>query len=210
MLRTILTATAYRTVSVVVSDGIALGSPCCRVNSCQEPLENIKDRFCLLHQKHESLCSIKSCSVPVQGDGYRTCSDPAHVELERRYKAKGEAAFQLTERLLKSQMTHLNNSEPIPLASPTTADDEDSVPDMLPVDDDDDDDELEEGEWEDEEDKRAGLPSVLKGTFGRKRSHNEQLLINPCGMIIARATFYNSESLPSVAVISMPFMYDSY
>ncbi|KAF9003825.1 hypothetical protein BDZ89DRAFT_1145901 [Hymenopellis radicata] len=41
--------------------------------------------------------------------------------------------------------------------------------------------------------------SQLKAMFGRKRSHNEQFLIAPCGMIIAREMFFNSESLPSVA-----------
>ncbi|KAF7323566.1 hypothetical protein MKEN_00576900 [Mycena kentingensis (nom. inval.)] len=34
--------------------------------------------------------------------------------------------------------------------------------------------------------------------FGRCRTHNEQLLIWPCGIIFARATFYNAEAVSNV------------
>ncbi|KAF6740950.1 hypothetical protein DFP72DRAFT_836362 [Ephemerocybe angulata] len=37
----------------------------------------------------------------------------------------------------------------------------------------------------------------IKAVFGRRRTHNEQLLVNPCGVIVARETFYNAETIPS-------------
>ncbi len=42
--------------------------------------------------------------------------------------------------------------------------------------------------------------SVLKARFGRKRTHNEQLLLRPCGIFIARATFHGSEAISAVKV----------
>jgi hypothetical protein len=40
----------------------------------------------------------------------------------------------------------------------------------------------------------------LKAQFGRKRTHNEQLFVAPCGVILARETFYNAEAIGSVIV----------
>ncbi len=36
--------------------------------------------------------------------------------------------------------------------------------------------------------------------FGRRQTHNEQLMVRPCGMIIARATFFGSETVPQTVV----------
>lgn len=38
------------------------------------------------------------------------------------------------------------------------------------------------------------------GVFGRRWTHNEQLMVRPCGVVIGRATFYASESLSGVKV----------
>ncbi|KDQ09951.1 hypothetical protein BOTBODRAFT_116421, partial [Botryobasidium botryosum FD-172 SS1] len=37
-----------------------------------------------------------------------------------------------------------------------------------------------------------------KGQFTRNRTHNEQIIVRPCGMIVSRETFYHSESLAAV------------
>ncbi|KAF8802794.1 hypothetical protein BYT27DRAFT_7226251 [Phlegmacium glaucopus] len=44
----------------------------------------------------------------------------------------------------------------------------------------------------------------IRAQFGRRRTHNEQLFIAPCGIIIARETFYHAEALYSVIVSTMP------
>jgi hypothetical protein len=40
----------------------------------------------------------------------------------------------------------------------------------------------------------------LRARFGRRRTHNEQLVVAPCGMILARETFYGAEGVGSVIV----------
>lgn len=40
----------------------------------------------------------------------------------------------------------------------------------------------------------------IRAQFGRKRTHNEQVIVAPCGVIIARATFFGAEALKTVAV----------
>lgn len=42
--------------------------------------------------------------------------------------------------------------------------------------------------------------ATLKGVFSRKWTHNEQLMVRPCGVVIGRATFYNAESMSGVKV----------
>lgn len=40
----------------------------------------------------------------------------------------------------------------------------------------------------------------LRASFGVRRTHNEQLIMRPCGVILARATFYGSEAVSAVNV----------
>ena len=40
----------------------------------------------------------------------------------------------------------------------------------------------------------------LKGRFSRRWTHNEQLFVRCCGIIISRATFYGSEGVSGVKV----------
>jgi len=40
----------------------------------------------------------------------------------------------------------------------------------------------------------------LSARFGRKRTHNEQILVSPCGMILARDTFFGAEAIATCAV----------
>jgi hypothetical protein len=40
----------------------------------------------------------------------------------------------------------------------------------------------------------------FKALFGGSRTHNEQILVRPCGVIVSRATFYNAEAVSNVLV----------
>ena len=40
----------------------------------------------------------------------------------------------------------------------------------------------------------------IQAKFGRQRSHNEQIIVAPCGVIIARTTFFGSEAPSKVKV----------
>lgn len=46
----------------------------------------------------------------------------------------------------------------------------------------------------------SSKPVKLSGKFSRRWTHNEQLMVRPCGIIIGRATFYTSESMSAVKV----------
>lgn len=41
---------------------------------------------------------------------------------------------------------------------------------------------------------------ILKGQIYRRWSHNEQLVVSPCGIIKGRATFYGAEGQDGVVV----------
>jgi hypothetical protein len=43
----------------------------------------------------------------------------------------------------------------------------------------------------------------VKAQFGRRRTHNEQLLVRPCGIIFAWATFFGAEAVSNVLVSSL-------
>lgn len=43
-------------------------------------------------------------------------------------------------------------------------------------------------------------PVKIRGRLSRRWTHNEQLMIRCCGIILSRATFFGSEALTSVKV----------
>ncbi|EJU03934.1 hypothetical protein DACRYDRAFT_106094 [Dacryopinax primogenitus] len=46
--------------------------------------------------------------------------------------------------------------------------------------------------------KGAAKPKYKGLHFGRRRMHNEQLVVHPCSIVLAWATFYGSEGMSSV------------
>lgn len=53
---------------------------------------------------------------------------------------------------------------------------------------------------DEETEKDAGRRKKLKGSFSRRWTHNEQLIVRPCGIVIGRATLYASENVVAVKV----------
>ncbi|EJU05558.1 hypothetical protein DACRYDRAFT_104044 [Dacryopinax primogenitus] len=51
--------------------------------------------------------------------------------------------------------------------------------------------------------KAAAKPKYKGLHFGRCRTHNKQLVVHPCSVILAWATFYGSEGMSSVAPFLM-------
>ncbi|KDQ48967.1 hypothetical protein JAAARDRAFT_144139, partial [Jaapia argillacea MUCL 33604] len=174
-------------IQALVTDGVTVGHPCCAVHNCHIPLANNRHRFCPNHANEEDRCSIIGCESNVTA-GKRTCADPLHQDVERTHTERGQARFQLKQRLERARVAHPN--------------------DALPV-------EVNAGEMEDidlaeeqyvESPSGALLPmptglasTTLRAQFGRKRTHNEQLIVAPCGMIHARETFFGAEAVSSVA-----------
>lgn len=122
------------------------------------------------------ICAVEGCEQPSEG-GRKTCADPSHRRVETEYDRRGKAAFQLKGRLLRSQVSR-----------PVDADE------VVP-----DDDVYEHVECPTRAEMRTA-PKKHTAVFGRRRTHNEQIIVRPCGMIVARETFFGSETTPQVLV----------
>jgi hypothetical protein len=190
----------------IVGDGLSMGRLCCGVFRCTEPLQNNRHRFCKTHFNNHNICAIVGCDNPTS-DSSKTCSDEEHKALEKKNKERGAAAFTLKERLRKTQFSHPTESISI------------STDESLPT-------HATESEWFDidadgnvavapvtpgsigvADDTAEPCPSKsgtgnrkIKAQFGRRRTHNEQTLVRPCGIIFARATFFGAEAVSNFLV----------
>ncbi|KAJ7744876.1 hypothetical protein B0H16DRAFT_1889524 [Mycena metata] len=198
-------------VRSTVTDGITIGSPCCAVHDCLEPLVSVKHRYCTLHRALDKQCAVTTCERDSE-TGFRTCPDPEHRRLESYDYLQGKAMFQLKHRLerLKVSQTH-DSLAPGSSTSPNRMADEgdgDLMPELVdaPQGDDEDDEGAAEGPGADaDEDVEIDVAGICEGKpetgnktvrarFGRRRTHNEQLCVGSCGVILGRATFYGSEA----------------
>ena len=123
---------------------------------------------------------------------------------------QGQSQFQLREHLNRAQIGFLNNStastsETASTESSTNLDD--SLDDLV--------DSNGEVEFDLLQDRHAipsstaNLPTItrkLRAQFGWRHTHNEQLFVAPCGIIVARKTFYHSEA-PSEVVVCVSTFY---
>ena len=228
---------AALTVHAVVMDGNAMGRCTCGVPHCTIPLTNKRHRFCSMHADLYKICAIVGCNERISAPDKKTCNNPIHQQVESVHVERGQAAFQLKEKLKRAKVAHPKNGEAVDLPVPHIIEQGDDEDDL----DDDDLDETYEIVGDrvipSEEDAvthtalaRASLteiidnndhipaiqPSVtvpipppvvptgpkkkIRAKFGRSRTHNEQILVAPCGMIIARETFYHAESITAVVV----------
>jgi len=200
-----------------VTDGLTIRRPCCSVQDCSEPLPHVKKCYCHLHNYLDSQCAVTKCTAIAEQD-FRTCNDPEHRKLETYYFQQGKAMFQLKHRLERAKISQTHNS----LSSSTgsshdesTA--EDNMPDLVAPDDGDEDEDIGEGAGVqgDDEDTVIDEDGVCDGKsdtgnksvrarFGRRRTHNEELCVGSCGVILGRATFYGSEAPNGVRVRFSP------
>ena len=205
-----------------VTDGVAIGCPCCGVHDCPLALASVKNRFCKDHNELDNQCVVTTCSADAQ-PGFWTCSAPDHRTLELYHYQQGKAMFQLKHRLERLKVSQTNNSlSPSPATKERIRGDinkltaDPSV--LLPESDDhghgdnsgDSIAQLEQEYLGDEEvlldangicdgKPESGNRSV-RARFGRRRSHNEELCVASCGVILGRATFLGSEAPNGVRV----------
>ena len=180
-------------VWVVVVDGVTVGHPCCAVHNCFKPLQNQRDHYCGSHEKTEGkLCWIKGCSQFRQ-DNSLVCDDVDHIEAEHIYLKRSQARFQLKDRLERARVAHPSDS----IAEERTLDDvvDDEVEQDIEV----------AAAIQNDARTSNSHRKKLRAQFGRRRTHNEQLIVAPCGIILARQTFYGAEGVSSVAVRFNPF-----
>ncbi|KAJ7668842.1 hypothetical protein B0H17DRAFT_1335884 [Mycena rosella] len=196
---------------VAITDGLAMGFARCQATHCTEELSNNQHRFCTLHFALHDICSIVGCDEPTV-PGQKTCDDPAHAEIERLHTQRGQAAFTLRDRLQRHRLAHPSNGldSDAPGApevdediewfdvdgaggvkvhseeNPGSVGVDDTAPTGLA------------GPEICESTKSAAGNRKYKALFGRSRTHNEQTIVRPCGVIVSRATFYNAEAVSNV------------
>ncbi|RDB15791.1 hypothetical protein Hypma_003744 [Hypsizygus marmoreus] len=174
-----------RKMHPAVCDGDTIGHPTCNVHDCKVLLTTQHHNFCPLHGHLNSKCAVTICPLK-NSPGFRTCENPAHRELEKAYYKRGDAIFQLRLRLKKAGVVVSVDSVPLEM---NVRDDEAVIM----------------------ESTSQGLVEVItcdgksesgnqkvQAYFGRRRTHNEQLIMWPCGVILSRATFYGSEAVSAV------------
>ena len=139
----------------------------------------------------DGICSIVNCSNHVV-PGKKTCNIVDHQRVEEVHNARGQSRFQLKERYERSQLAHPNDAigEQVTSISEILEDDNEQVFEATS-----------EGPVPITPNLTAKQTSPrIRAQFGRRRTHNEQLFVAPCGMIVARETFYHAEALYSVIV----------
>jgi hypothetical protein len=130
--------------------------------------------------------------------GFRTCSIESHRAFQKAGEERNTAMFQLHTRLrqagisqvpragseadLQSQSARAELSAQVPLAGPELHD----PPVTLGA-------------------SAASSGAKVKGKLARSWTHNEQLFVRCCGVIISRATFFGSEGITGVTVNSISF-----
>ena len=170
----------------VVTDGVSIGRPACMKHDCMNTLNSVKDHYCPEHLMLNRLCVVTTCSSPVEED-HHTCAIPEHRKLEDYNAMQNKAMFQL-----KHQLAHLKTSQPqssfgdsdliAPLKATLT--NEEVLIDKNGICD----------------GKLASGNTTVQARFGRRKTHNEELCVASCGVILGRATFYGSEAPNSILV----------
>ena len=205
------------TFSVVVMDGITLGRPTCCEPGCKQSLVSTKDRFCAFHQlegKNE-VCCIVGCTN-VSRSNHMTCDIPEHVQVEVTHLERTKAAFQFQKRMERSRVAHPKSAEPLDVDPGELLAIDDALEETYTM--------VGNGAVPSAPDSTTQAqaaeasaqlaptqpPSIpapatpsakkIRAVFGRKRTHNEQIIVTPCGIVVARETFYNAEAIPSIAV----------
>ena len=198
---------------VVVTDGLTLGHPCCGSFRCTIPLHNNHNRFCPTHYNLHDICAITDCMEPVV-EGMKSCNNIEHQKMEQLQSEKGKVVFTLKECLQHHCIAHPNAAMTAPAQENNEAIDDleetntwfeknggevcvftDPNPGSVGVLDD-----KKPASAECEGTKSELRNRNIRAQFGRCRTHNEQTLVCPCGVICAHATFYSAEAVSNVLV----------
>ena len=161
------------------------------MNKCQIRLASTKEKFCPDHQHLTSQCLIKGCERPTES-GYITCSDSLHRAKEQERNEKSRSAYyDLSRRLNKDNTprTHVPRHKDNADSSAQNTTHLDDLPQL---------------ETAEPAQQAASTTKEKRLTLQTSRNwtHNEQLFVLSCGVIVARSTFFFSEGVASVKVKS--------
>ncbi|KAJ6560405.1 hypothetical protein B0H19DRAFT_1290213 [Mycena capillaripes] len=154
-----------------VHDGVAVRHLCCSVHNCTEALQSQRDYFCYSHRHLLKICCIQGCNATAE-PGFRTCTIESHRAFQTDAERKNTAMFQLHSRLRQAGISQIR------LAGSSTA--------VQPV------------PLLETASASTGSTGRVKGKLTRSWTHNEQLFVRCCGVIISRATFFGSEGITGV------------
>lgn len=189
-------------------DGVTVGHPRCNDTLCTNSLRSPRDRFCPQHQRLNSICAVTGCNLSSE-DNMRTCRTPEHRQYEEDKREEGKAFFRLKKRI----DTRLAASALRGLSDDTARETGEEVLDVEDVLDDEvvpsrvaaatngrpaSNQPTESAARGKGKAKKTTMP--IKGSLGRRWTHNEQLMFRPCGVVISRATFYESEGMHNALV----------
>ncbi|KAF8957605.1 hypothetical protein BDZ97DRAFT_1669810 [Flammula alnicola] len=212
----------FRKCQAIVGDGLSMGRPCCGVFKCLKPLQNNRHRFCPEHTKLHDICTIVDCDRPVLEVSVedpkggppkivkkKTCSLPLHQQIETKHHEQSTGAFLYKDRLQHAQISQpvdsFSQSRRVPeqdiqedfesytaggqtgvtvdvQKNPGSVGVADEIPEPCPS-------------------KSTAGNRTFKAHFGRRRTHNEQTLVRPCGVIFARATMFGAEAVSNFLVM---------
>lgn len=172
-------------LSAGVTDGVTVKHTCCSVEgNCMIPLLSPRDRFCAVHWYKKSECFVDSCRSPVIS-GHFACEDPSHRAREEEMVARShKGLYELRRRLRKAGVPMIplagqGEGHCTPLGASSATDPDTPQP---------------------AEPQASSTTPSLRGRITRKYTHNEQLFVRCCGVILSRATFYHAEGIASVKV----------
>ncbi|EGG12467.1 uncharacterized protein MELLADRAFT_70606 [Melampsora larici-populina 98AG31] len=151
---------------------------------CTNRLENINDRFCAYHKKSlGNRCHVQPCRSDSLSDS-KTCGDASHIEAWAKFTERVKSNFSLSA-ILNRPGSNLPSDPTVHLDAETG--------EFIDL----------EGVREADESNRAH-EGARDGGQGKKlvtsrcRTHNDQLVVGCCGIILARKTFYHAESVSAV------------
>nr|GAT54678.1 predicted protein [Mycena chlorophos] len=159
------------------TDGVTLGHPSCAAEggNCQERLKSMKHHYCSKHHHLARKCRVAHCDATAPS-GFFTCAASDHREQEVDLLKKAESAFDdLSRRLNKDNVPRSRNKR----AKKKKAR---AVLEFIVSTDFDIFNGLD-----------APGPRKPKLQLTRHYSHNEQLFVLCCGIILSRATFFSAE-----------------
>lgn len=128
-----------------------------------------------------------------------TCGNKTHEAVESLYRLRGQSRFQLQKQLQHARVAHPNDGIAEERSLEEVADEE-GIDEEFIVNDD-----ASMGVLPMVAATSTNFPQLqvkkrVKANFGRKRTHNEQVLVTPCGVILARETFYGAEAISTCVV----------
>ncbi|KAI7961221.1 hypothetical protein MJO28_001710 [Puccinia striiformis f. sp. tritici] len=179
----------HSVVRAVVTDGLTIGHWRCSASAaqlenlakesgqpapdgpCRRTLDTVRNQYCSFHQPFlEGMCQAQPCIQPALPN-QRTCGLQSHRDAAQTFGTRVNSNFQLHSMLNRPGSNCTSGRR--------QADESDRA----------------------EESRRSGEEGASKKpSLSRARTHNDQLAVAPCGVILARQTMFNSESPSAVKV----------